>query len=152
MLWFSFVLSYRMSIRIVIIVFKNLQQYIGTHVGNLFILIFTLSSYHMKKNQENAISEPKMEYFNQLGHLCHETVCISKENFLWTVTKLWFPTWIICPCFIRFSTCADIEVKWSVCLTSQLTIFQSYMWRHIDVQADWRSWTYGRAPNAIDIS
>ena len=27
------------------------------------------------------------------------------------------------------------------------------MWRYIDVQADWRrSWTYGRAPNAIDIS
>ena len=25
------------------------------------------------------------------------------------------------------------------------------MWRHIDVQADWRSWTYGRFPNAIDI-
>ena len=46
-------------------------------------------------------------------------------------------------------------VEWSGigCLTSQLTIFQSYMWRHIDVQADWRrSWTYGRAPNAIDIS
>ena len=44
-------------------------------------------------------------------------------------------------------------LSWIVCLTSQLTIFQSYMWRHIDVQADWRrSWTYGRAPNAIDIS
>ena len=43
--------------------------------------------------------------------------------------------------------------EWICCLTSQLTIFQSYMWRHIDVQADWRrSWTYGRAPNAIDIS
>ena len=27
----------------------------------------------------------------------------------------------------------------------------SYMWRHIDVQADWRSWAYGRAPNARDI-
>ena len=26
------------------------------------------------------------------------------------------------------------------------------MWRYIDVQADWRSSTYGRAPNAIDIS
>ena len=27
------------------------------------------------------------------------------------------------------------------------------MWWHIDVQADWRrSWTYGRSPNAIDIS
>ena len=39
------------------------------------------------------------------------------------------------------------------CLTSHWTIFQLYMWRHIDVQADWRrSWTYGRAPNAIDIS
>ena len=22
----------------------------------------------------------------------------------------------------------------------------------VDMQADWRSWTYGRAPNAIDIS
>ena len=44
-------------------------------------------------------------------------------------------------------------LSWIGCLTSQLTIFQSYMWRHIDVQADWRrSWTYGRAPNAIDIS
>ena len=46
-----------------------------------------------------------------------------------------------------------VELSWIVCLTSQLTIFQSYMWRHIDVQADWRrSMTYGRAPNAIDIS
>ena len=46
-----------------------------------------------------------------------------------------------------------IELSWIGCLTSQLTIFQSYMWRHIDVQADWRrSLTYGRAPNAIDIS
>ena len=48
-----------------------------------------------------------------------------------------------------------LKVRWGEfgCLTSHLTIFQSYMWRHIDVQADWRrSWTYGRAPNAIDIS
>ena len=39
------------------------------------------------------------------------------------------------------------------CLTSHATIFQLYMWQYIDVQADWRrrSWTYGRAPNAIDI-
>ena len=43
-------------------------------------------------------------------------------------------------------------LSWIVCLTSQLTIFQSYMWRHTDVQADRRrSMTYGRAPNAIDI-
>ena len=46
-----------------------------------------------------------------------------------------------------------IESRWIGCLTSQLTIFQSYMWRHISVQVDWRSsWTYGRAPNAMDIS
>ena len=39
------------------------------------------------------------------------------------------------------------------CLTSHATIFQLYMWRQIDVQADLRrSWIYGRAPNAIDIS
>ena len=32
------------------------------------------------------------------------------------------------------------------------TILQLYMWRH-SRQADWRrSYTYGRAPNAIDIS
>ena len=46
------------------------------------------------------------------------------------------------------------EVKWCAgCLTSQSTIFKSYMWRYIDVQADLRrSLTYGRSPNAIDIS
>ena len=50
----------------------------------------------------------------------------------------------------RFYT---LNLSWICCLTSKLTIFQSYMWRHIDVQADWRrSWTYGQSPNAIDIS
>ena len=34
----------------------------------------------------------------------------------------------------------------------QRVIFQLYMLRHIYVQADWRSWTYGRAANAISIS
>ena len=29
-------------------------------------------------------------------------------------------------------------VRWIGCLTSQSTIFESYMWRHTDVQADWR--------------
>ena len=43
-------------------------------------------------------------------------------------------------------------LSWIGCLTSQLAIFQSYMWRHIDVQADWRSWIYGWTPNSIDIS
>ena len=43
-------------------------------------------------------------------------------------------------------------VRWIGHFTSQLTIFQSYMWWHIDVQADWRSCSYGRAPNAIGIS
>ena len=37
--------------------------------------------------------------------------------------------------------CCKWMWMWIGCLTSQLTIFQSYMWRHIDVQADWRrSW------------
>ena len=30
------------------------------------------------------------------------------------------------------------EVRWIGCLTSQSTIFKSYMWWHIAVQADWR--------------
>ena len=34
--------------------------------------------------------------------------------------------------------CLSEVVRWTGCLTSQLTIFQSYMWRHIDVQAYWR--------------
>ena len=43
--------------------------------------------------------------------------------------------------------------EWDWFLTSRATIFQLYMWRHIDVQVGWRrSLTYGRAPNAIDIS
>ena len=35
-------------------------------------------------------------------------------------TRIWFSSGVI-------------ELSWIVCLTSQLTIFQSYMWRHIDV-------------------
>ena len=39
------------------------------------------------------------------------------------------------------------------CFVSHARIFQLYMPRHIDEQVDWRrSWTCGRAPNAIDIS
>ena len=33
--------------------------------------------------------------------------------------------------------------------TSRSTVFQLYLWRHIDVQAAWRSWTYSRAHNAM---
>ena len=49
---------------------------------------------------------------------------------------------------MKCSSISEWVSEWIGCLTSQLTIFQSYMWRHIDVQADWRrsSWTYGRAP------
>ena len=57
------------------------------------------------------------------------------------------------PFLTMVKICDEWVSEWISCLTSQLTIFQSYMWRHIDVQADWRrSCTYGRAPNAIDIS
>ena len=67
------------------------------------------------------------------------------------VFELW-PFYLI-TLWSAFVSITKNELSWIGCLTSQLTIFQSYMWRHIDVQADWRrSWTYGRAPNAIDIS
>ena len=49
----------------------------------------------------------------------------------------------------------DIRGVWLYfCSTSQSTIFKSYMWRYIDVQADWRRsrWTYVQAPDAKDIS
>ena len=32
------------------------------------------------------------------------------------------------------------------CLMSQSRIFQLYLWRHIDTQVNWRSWTYVWAP------
>ena len=38
-----------------------------------------------------------------------------------------------------------LENEWIGSLTSHSTIFQLYMWRHIDVQANCRSWTYSRA-------
>ena len=39
------------------------------------------------------------------------------------------------------------------CIMYHATIMQLYMWRHLDVQADWRRrWIYGRDPNAIDQS
>ena len=59
--------------------------------------------------------------------------------------------WYVCTMTLTLS---DSESESEIgCLTSHATILKLYMWRHIDVQADWRrSWTYGRAPNAIDIS
>ena len=41
--------------------------------------------------------------------------------------------------FLRFKIMPllRVKVRWFVCLTSQSTIFQSFMWRQIDVQADW---------------
>ena len=56
-------------------------------------------------------------------------------------------------------TCSTLQycinwwfLEWVSIFTLQSTIFQLYMWRHLDVQADWRrSWTYGRTPNAVDI-
>ena len=38
----------------------------------------------------------------------------------------------------NFSVFTIKVVDWIGCLTSKSMIFQSYMWRHIDVQADWR--------------
>ena len=58
-----------------------------------------------------------------------------------TYFKLYNPSFLV-----------EIEIE-ICCLTLHATIFQLYMWRHIDVQADWRrSWTYGRASNTIDTS
>ena len=46
-----------------------------------------------------------------------------------------------------------LRVSEIVCLTSHAVIYQSYLWRHIDVQANWRRRRkYRRAPNAIDTS
>ena len=46
-----------------------------------------------------------------------------------------------------------VELNWLFNVTINDISVIPYMWRHIDVQADWRrGWTYGRAHNAIDIS
>ena len=78
---------------------------------------------------------------------------VNLRQFLWELCPFWNLECWKYTVFRTSLTCFDGEVRWIGCFTSQLTIFQSYMWRHMDVQADWRrSWTYGRAPNAIDIS
>ena len=77
-------------------------------------------------------------------------ICHSCVSIFFPYSK---PFFRFAPVFIRMIIYNWVDLSWIGCLTSQLTIFQSYMWRHIDVQADWRrSWTYGRARNAIDIS
>ena len=71
------------------------------------------------------------------------SICLTRIS-IWGVK--WF---VVCPSVL----CGfQYEVMWIGSFASQLTIFQSYNRRHIDVQANWRrSWTYGRTPNAIDI-
>ena len=80
-------------------------------------------------------------------------------------TYIWFDCWdqfsrvytnkVTFKLNLTFTEFLEDSMEWVSeigCLTSHATIFQLYMWRHIDVQADWRSCTYGRAPNAIDNS
>ena len=70
----------------------------------------------------------KQETLTPPGHLVSPLVYRVRECPPWcsivgaTVTVHQFFCWV--------------ELSWIGCLTSQLTIFQSYMWRHIDVQAD----------------
>ena len=61
-------------------------------------------------------------------------------------TRLYiFNIFIICSYIINKIWAGMSEIG---CLTSHPTILQLYMWRHIDVQADWRrNWTYDRALN-----
>ena len=58
-------------------------------------------------------------------------------------------TWVISPLQYETHRIWGNEIG---CLESHTTIFQLNMWRNIDVQVDWGSWTCGRAPNAIYIS
>ena len=53
--------------------------------------------------------------------------------------------WIV---VVPWTPCCRDCIGWIDCLTQYSTIFQLhvYMWRHIDVQATRRSWTYGRVP------
>ena len=43
----------------------------------------------------------------------------------------------------------ELVNEWIGSLTSHSTIFQLYMWRHIDVQVNCRSWSYSRAPSPL---
>ena len=86
-----------------------------------------------------------------LGALFHKLECIVYLTVIWLLQMAWRtvqPEKQKTPLLLlRF------EVRWNGCSTSESTIFQSYVWRHIDVQTDWRrSWTYGRPRNAIGIS
>ena len=82
---------------------------------------------------------------SKIGNGWNIVACdINQPISLTYPTTLWLAIIII--------NITSMEVRCICCLTSHATIFQTYMWRHIYVQADWRRRTYGRAPNAIDIS
>ena len=92
-------------------------------------------------------------------HLCRENVSvnqrpgrhlsfpISLENTKLEEVEMLLPVkfwWILFSgCRVLFGLISSI--------TSNSTIFQLYLWRHIDVQAIWRRMTYGQAPNATGI-
>ena len=75
-----------------------------------------------------------------------------------------------CPCRGRLGTLNTPSCPWRGCpaagqkletghlschyiaeISLNVTLNHNQQQRHIDVQADWRRWTQGRAPNAIDI-
>ena len=123
---------------------------------------------------KSSSSIPKVAvHMRDLGrHECYHECSISTHQYPPQSARITLESWPLvqfltrqCQSFHLIWCCTwrtqgqswvlhTLGLSWIGCLTSQLTIFQSYMWRHIDVQADWRrsSWTYGRAPNAIAIS
>ena len=81
---------------------------------------------------------------------CFVLIFSAEWYVFWSFVEWIVLSWVLSPLFLFSRECWN---GGTCCLTSQLTTFQWYMWRHIDVQADRRrSWTYGRAPNNIDIS
>ena len=87
-------------------------------------------------------------YFSPLGRVNNFWLSAIEAVAMRCICRLWH----IGLGFLKFSLNRFASLILIVCLTSHATLFQLYMWQHIDVQAEWRSLTYGRAPNAIDIS
>ena len=126
-----------------------LYVYITFNLSYTFFVCLT-TMYH--SSPTSAVWINLYIVFNLTSNIFSLHRYVSEIKFYFLFAPREVPGGLSRECVLRIPS-VIVELSWIGCLTSQLTIFQSYMWRHIDVQADWRrSWTYGRAPNAIDIS
>ena len=112
---------------------QKVKHSVRKSIPNKAIVVMTLDNFDINGSCKSNISCPN--FFSPPAHLCAVTYNITEISLNVTLSNL-KSSFAIRVHFFDFKVNSESE---NGCLTSHATIFQLYMWRHVDGQADWRS-------------